>query len=84
MKKRLNIGETYRNDKACIMFIEAFADVERGKLQEKLDAAKFISVMSDGSTDVSAIENEVIYIQFSLQSRDHHGKVPCKPIGIGI
>ena len=51
------------------MFIEAIADVERGKLQEKLDAAKFVTVLSDGSTDVSAIENEVIYIRFSLQGR---------------
>ena len=40
-----------------------------GKLQEKLDAAKFVTVLSDGSTDVSAIENEVIYIRFSLKGR---------------
>ena len=41
--------------------------VERRKCAEIIDKAKFVSVLSDGSTDVSLFENEIVYIHFCLE-----------------
>ncbi|XP_070580189.1 zinc finger protein 862-like [Ptychodera flava] len=61
--KGVEVGETYRNDKACRQFITAISEVERERLQNETSDNKFISIVSDGSTDVSVIENEIVYIR---------------------
>jgi hypothetical protein len=65
-KKGLNVGRNYRSDKQCRNFIAAIATVERQKLANQINDAKFVSVMSDGSMDVSAIENEIVYLCFAI------------------
>ena len=66
-KKGLNIGETYTNDKSCRDIVHAIAETERQKIIAHAEDAKFISVMSDGSSDVSVTENEIIYIHFAKE-----------------
>ena len=65
-KKGVVVGQTYRNDKSCREFIKAIAAVERKKITELLKEAKFMTILSDGSTDVATIENEIVYIRFSI------------------
>ena len=67
--KGLDVGDTYRNDKSCREFISAIADVERENIEMKLKEASFISVLSDGSTDVSVIENEIVYVHFCVRGQ---------------
>ncbi len=57
----LDPGETYRNDKSCKDFICAISEVEEMQIRDDMAKHKFITVISDGSTDVSAIENEIVY-----------------------
>ena len=56
-KKRVKLGESYHIDKPCKTFISAIAEVTRRSLRD---------VTTDGSTDVSVKENEIVYIRFSL------------------
>ena len=69
--KGIQVGETYLNDTACKDFVTAICDVERQKLAETINAARFITILSDGSTDVSVYENEIIYVRFAAQGEPH-------------
>ena len=62
----MDIGNTYLNASYCKQFLVAITEVTREKIEEDLKRAKFISIMADGSTDVSSSENEVVYIHFSV------------------
>ncbi|CAC5363257.1 unnamed protein product [Mytilus coruscus] len=49
-----------------------YFEIERGKIEEEIELAKFYTLLSDGSTDVSVIENEIVYIHFA-----HRGIAYC-------
>ena len=51
------------NRNKCHEFATAIADVQHGKISEKLAKSKFVSVLVDGSMDSSVIDNEIVYIQ---------------------
>ena len=59
-RKGLFLGETYRNEKACKYFIHSIANMEKDKVTAEMKDVKFITVVSDGSTDVSVSENEIV------------------------
>ena len=59
-RKGLFLGETYRNEKACKEFIHSIANMEKDKVTAEMKDVKFITVVSDGSTDVSVSENEML------------------------
>ena len=61
--KGVYLGETYINDVACSKFIGAICDVEMAKISAILNESKFLTIISDGSTDVSTKENEAIYVR---------------------
>ena len=62
--KGLPVQKTlYRNDKRCREFVESIADLERLKIGQLIEKAKFISIMSDGATDSSHVEAEICYIR---------------------
>ena len=65
-KKGVTTGDTYINDKQCREFINYIADVERQKILQQLSQAKFLSLLSDGSTDVGVIENEAVYARICI------------------
>ena len=52
-------------------FVKAIAGVEREKVKDKLEQAKFITVLSYGSTDIGAIEKEIVYVRYSVKCRKH-------------
>ena len=66
-KKGVVIGNTYRSDKACREFIKAIAATERKKIEGFFDKAKFMTLLSDGSTDVSVKENEIVFARFAVE-----------------
>ena len=49
----VNLGEAYRNDRACRNFVSFIAKAERLNLASELLAAPFFSIMTDGTTDSS-------------------------------
>ncbi|XP_060554954.1 zinc finger protein 862-like [Ruditapes philippinarum] len=64
--KGLDIGSTYLTDKSCQMFISSIADTIRTRQDAKIKASPFISVISDGSTDTSSQEAEIVYVRSSV------------------
>ncbi|XP_063733444.1 zinc finger protein 862-like [Eleginops maclovinus] len=87
-KKGLDLGSTYRNEKSCKEFLVAIAEITRLAIEDKVKSAKFITIMSDGSTDVSATEQEIVYLHFAVDGKTHCnflGLVQCdKPDANGI
>ena len=70
-KKGVDIGITYRTDKECHSFIHSIAQVERRKKEKLIRNAKFICILSDGSTDASVREQEIVYIRCCIQGAIH-------------
>lgn len=70
-KKGIDVGQTYRNVNSCKEFLVSIAVVERKKIEQQLKDAKMYTIMSDGSRDVSVIENKIVYIHFALNREVH-------------
>ncbi|XP_049892465.1 zinc finger protein 862-like isoform X1 [Epinephelus moara] len=75
--KELPVGKTYRNKVEARVFLHYIADMERKKIEDRLGRAKFISIMSDGSTDSAVKEQEMVYVRSSVG-----GKIESKFVGI--
>ena len=56
-QKGLAVGRTYRNANQAPVSMHSIAEVERKKVEEEISASKFISIMADGSTDSSVMED---------------------------
>ena len=50
----MKIGKMYRNCESAKEFTKAITQVERKSLAPTINTAKFVSVLSDGSTDSNA------------------------------
>ena len=60
--KGVDIGESYLNKFSISpMFIDFIAQVERQKHYNDINRSSFISVLSDGSTDISSIEQGILF-----------------------
>lgn len=75
--KGVDIGPVFRTNKSARTFTYFIAEVERRNLREKLEQSKFFSVLSDGITDSSTEETELVYVQFARA-----GKVHCQIVGV--
>jgi len=58
MKHRVELGNTYINDKECKTFVTAIAGQLKHELSSKLQSSKFISVMA---CDVGVCKEEDVY-----------------------
>ena len=63
-KNGLSLGNTYMNDHACKEFCKHISNTFRADVIDSLSTAKFISIMADGGTDVSCLEEEIVYVRF--------------------
>ena len=63
--KGLAIGATNRNSKACGTFTKYIATAAQSQVAEELTNAKFVSVTSDGATDSSITEQEIVFVRYS-------------------
>ena len=83
-KKGIATGSTYVNRKQARVLnqgVKHIAVADRKTLQSKIAAAKFLSIMSDGSTDTSVIETgNTVYTL--LQPRQGRGPL-CRDTGCG-
>ena len=61
-KHAVELGQTYRNDKACKDFIVAISDQFKNEIGEQLQRAQFLGVMADSATDVGVREVEDVYV----------------------
>ena len=59
--KGLHVGNTYLNPKSAKLFTHYIAEIENEKVASTLSSAKFVSVLSDGSTDAGVTEKEIVY-----------------------
>ena len=50
------------NDLACKEFCKHISHTFKADLQDSLRAAKFISIMADEATDVSCLEEKIVYM----------------------
>ena len=80
-KKGLKIGKTYNNRKQAQKFIGYIADVERQKLRDQFHEAKYLTLTSDGSTDSSIIEEEIIYARYAMKAEVHVHFCSLHPVG---
>jgi hypothetical protein len=60
----VDIGSMYRSDNMCRDFIKSIADVEEKCVKEELKDVQFLTVLADGSTDCSVIEQEAVYVRY--------------------
>lgn len=60
IKHGVDIGSKYLNDTSLANFLSYIGEDLENQLVAKLNTAKFLSVMCDGSTDIAVRENEVI------------------------
>lgn len=67
--KGLYHGNTYNNQKAATTFLENISGCEKEKLEKMMGDVKFFSISMDGSTDVSTVEQETLFIRFSVNGR---------------
>ena len=52
------------NDHTCKEFCKHISHTFKADLQDSLRAAKFISIMADGATDVSCLQEEIVFVRF--------------------
>lgn len=63
MKKGISTGSIYVNRKQARVFIKHIAEVERTTPQSQIAAARFLSIMSDRSTDTAVMQQEMLCVR---------------------
>ena len=66
MQKKLgtDLGQLYQNEKACRAFVTSIAGVEEDTIISDIQKARFFTVLADGSTDSSIVEQESVFVRF--------------------
>lgn len=62
--KGIDLGETYLDKKAAIVYTTAIIESEK-RTVKSVDSSIFYSVMMDGSTDISGDAYETLYIRLA-------------------
>ena len=75
-RKGLGVGAAYRNDKQARLFTHHIAEVGREQIRDDVVTAKFLSLISDDSTDSATLEAEMVYIRYT-----HRGAIPVNFAG---
>ena len=70
--KGLSPGTAYRNVASCSTLLQSIADPIRQKTKAMVDEARFVSLTSDGLTDVTGTEQESLYLRFCLKGTIIH------------
>lgn len=63
-KNGVDLGENYLNEKRCKDFVLAAADQLLDEVRFKLSCARFMTVLADGSTDASVVEQETVSVRY--------------------
>ncbi|VDH95135.1 Hypothetical predicted protein [Mytilus galloprovincialis] len=65
--KGIDIGDTYITDKSCQKFVSSVAMARQQEQDDIVKEGSFLSIISDGSTDVSSKEAEIVYVRTSVR-----------------
>ena len=68
VKNGLDLGENYRNINGCKNLAASIAQTLVDKPVQELKNINFLCILSDGSTDVSVTEQEIVYIHYVERS----------------
>jgi len=74
----VDLGTSYRNDVACKTFCHFISQSKRQSLNNELTKAKFFSLLLDGSTDCSNVENVMflaVYCDTNASDEKVHSKM---------
>lgn len=63
-KLGVDLGNNYLNANRCKDFIKSIADAMTEAVADDLKGANFVSVLSDGSTDCSSLEQENVLVRY--------------------
>ena len=63
-KNGVDMGDYYKNDKACKDFIENISEAEKERVKDEVGKVQWISVLADGSTDHTITEQEIVYVRY--------------------
>ena len=66
----VKVGLTYRAETMAHKFTDCIGEVFRNSLLEKVREAKYLTIFTDGSTDVSNLEKEMLYVTFMEASAE--------------
>lgn len=58
----VDLGQTYQTEKMCREFTSIISNSLKSEMVKELNTSQYFTVMCDGSTDVSAIEKESIFV----------------------
>ena len=61
----------YASRHSAETFTGFIAKAEQQKIREKFKEAKFLALLSDGSTDKAVIEQEIVYCRFAIEGIIH-------------
>lgn len=64
IKNTLDLGHDYFNDHACKNFVLSIAHTLQNELTTEIKGTNFITVIADGTSDRSALEQEAIYVRY--------------------
>ena len=65
------IGQTYKkNDHGCKEFCKHISQVMKDEQAAIIKDAQFLSVLADGSRDLSVIQEEIVYVRFVFPSAE--------------
>ena len=78
--KGLTVGETYLTNKKAHEFVHYIAEVERAKLIELLKGKGSMSIITDGSTDSSITEQELLYVRVAEHGNIHTQFLSVEPV----
>ena len=67
--KGLDIGKTYHTDKYAAQFVHFISQAQIQNNLSIFETAKFATVISDGSTDSSFCEAEIVFIRFATKGQ---------------
>ncbi len=75
--KGLHVGNSYKSRKQATEFLHYIAEVQRKTILNTYNGAAFLSIITDGTTDSSITETEMVYCRSAI-----HGKIHTTFIGV--
>lgn len=69
IRHKVQLGHTYINELKCSEFTGIIGQVMETDFLAELKKSKYISVLSDGSTDVSNVEKELVYVTYVVDAK---------------
>ncbi|XP_070550348.1 zinc finger protein 862-like [Ptychodera flava] len=68
LKNNIQLGENYITRIACRRFLSSIVHVIRNEINTEIKASRFLSILGDGSTDASIVEQEIVYLRYVDQT----------------